>query len=141
MNRVWLVDELLLVTLGWRRCLDGVEGDGAALGTDFGAWEAGGLESRPVSSEEARFLFHLLFVLLALVLRVSRAGVGGVLSPPRAWAGGSESRDDDDDVNSELELAVEEPGRAIAMACGGFWAWGEETGRAAVEAPLSGGTG
>jgi hypothetical protein len=66
-----------------------------------------------------------------------------VLAPPRAWAAGSESRDDDE-VNSEMVSVVEELELAMALACvyplGLRDADGEDEG-ARCGAPLSGGAG
>lgn len=89
------------------------------------AWgdEVEGLRSEPVLSEEAAvFLVHLV-VLCVLARRVFLGGFWGVVSPRRSSAAGIESRDDDDDVNSEREAlaALSEATETLACVwwCGG----------------------
>lgn len=81
---------------------------------------------------------------------VAMGAVVAVLVPPRAWAAGRESRDDDDEVTSEMVSVVEELQLAVALACVSPLGLRDADGAGAGEgegegarcgAPLSGGAG
>jgi hypothetical protein len=142
MNRVWLVEPLLVAREGCWRILDAVWGERAALCADSTGCEVGGLRSEPVSSEEPPPLLHRLVDLFECFRLLLRAGFWGVVGPLRPGGVGSESRDEDD-VNSDIDSVVEDPELAMAVACGCALAMGKNAGRLdvgeACGAPLFGG--